>query len=208
MHFRGKARLPYYKQLLDHSTFLFPYKAMVSVFPGVSRKPFLDVRDFPELTPIRENCATIADQTSHRAHARVPVHQPIRDPTRREATTLASRYVDHIAVDRGRRQRPAAVRILDDDGGPLFAPQLTTGRDVDAEQAVLLLLLVKTEGVRAPTDDRDAGIAATDLDRPARFVRTDRPSSPTPVNSPPRRADRISTAVLSTFAELQAGWYR
>jgi beta-hydroxylase len=40
VHFRGKARLPFYKQLLDHSTFLFPYNAMVYVFSGVSRKPF------------------------------------------------------------------------------------------------------------------------------------------------------------------------
>jgi aspartyl/asparaginyl beta-hydroxylase (cupin superfamily) len=29
VHFRGKARLPFYKQLLDHSTLLFPCSAMV-----------------------------------------------------------------------------------------------------------------------------------------------------------------------------------
>jgi beta-hydroxylase len=60
VHFRGTARLPFHKQLLDHSTFLLPYNIWVYLFSGVTRQPILDAKDFPELVRMRENWEVIA----------------------------------------------------------------------------------------------------------------------------------------------------
>jgi len=46
----------------DHSTFLAPYNCLVYLFSATARKPILDVADFPELRPLRDNWRTIRDE--------------------------------------------------------------------------------------------------------------------------------------------------
>ena len=54
VHFRGRARLPFYKQLFDHSTFLAPYNCLVYLFSGVANRPVLEAADFPQLATLRD----------------------------------------------------------------------------------------------------------------------------------------------------------
>jgi beta-hydroxylase len=62
VHFRGKVRLKFMRQLLDHSTFLAPYNLFVYLFSKVPNKPMLDINGFPELLPLRNNWETIRDE--------------------------------------------------------------------------------------------------------------------------------------------------
>ncbi len=62
VHFRGKVRHKFMRQLGDHSTFLAPYNAFVYLFSKVSNKPILDIDGFPELLPLRENWQIIRDE--------------------------------------------------------------------------------------------------------------------------------------------------
>lgn len=63
VHFRGKVRFQLFRQLTNFSTFLAPYSALMYLFSKVPTKPILDARkDFPELTPLRENWRVIRDE--------------------------------------------------------------------------------------------------------------------------------------------------
>jgi len=62
VHFRGRDRLIFRRQVTDHSTFLAPYNCLVYFFSGVPTTPILDVEDFPELRPLRDNWQTIRDE--------------------------------------------------------------------------------------------------------------------------------------------------
>jgi beta-hydroxylase len=62
IHFRGEKRYGLGKQLTDHSTFFAPYNSLIYMFSGVSTKPVLDVREFPELAPLQENWETIREE--------------------------------------------------------------------------------------------------------------------------------------------------
>jgi len=62
VHFRGRERLSFQRQLTDHSTFLAPLNALLYVSSNVPARPILDVKDFPELAPLRENWTTIRDE--------------------------------------------------------------------------------------------------------------------------------------------------
>ena len=62
VHFRGKVRLKFMRQLLDHSTFLAPYNLFVYLFSKVPNKPMLDINGFTELLPLRNNWETIRDE--------------------------------------------------------------------------------------------------------------------------------------------------
>lgn len=55
VHFRGRVRLKFARQVTDHSTFTAPYNALVYLFSRAPNRPFLDVRDFPELEAITAN---------------------------------------------------------------------------------------------------------------------------------------------------------
>jgi beta-hydroxylase len=59
VHYRGRVRLSFRRQLTDHSTFLAPYNALVYLFSSVSATPVLDVEQFPEVAPLRANWQTI-----------------------------------------------------------------------------------------------------------------------------------------------------
>lgn len=60
IHFRGKVRLRFMRQLTEHSGLFAPYNSLMYLFSKVPTTPFLDVNRFPELAPLRENWETIA----------------------------------------------------------------------------------------------------------------------------------------------------
>jgi beta-hydroxylase len=62
VHFRGRVRHRFSRQLTDHSTLFAPINALLYAFSAVPNKPFLDVRRFPELDRLRENWQAIRDE--------------------------------------------------------------------------------------------------------------------------------------------------
>jgi beta-hydroxylase len=62
IHYRGKVKHRFTRQLSDHSTVLAPYNALMYLFSALPSKPFLDVDEFPELTKLRDNWETIRDE--------------------------------------------------------------------------------------------------------------------------------------------------
>ena len=62
VHLRGRVRLPFYRQLFNHSTLLAPYNVLAYLFSAVPRKPILQVSDFPTLDPLRDNWQVIRDE--------------------------------------------------------------------------------------------------------------------------------------------------
>ena len=62
VHFRGKARLRFSRQLTDHSTFTAPYNTLVYLASRAPPRPFLDPADFPELKPLAENWQVFRDE--------------------------------------------------------------------------------------------------------------------------------------------------
>lgn len=64
IHFRGRVRHKFFRQLTDHSTFLAPYNVLVYVFSKVPTKPRLDPKDFPELNPLQDNWQTIREEAA------------------------------------------------------------------------------------------------------------------------------------------------
>jgi len=64
VHFRGRVRHRFVRQLTDHSTFLAPYNVLMYAFSGVPNEPFVDVERFPELARLRENWEGIRDEAA------------------------------------------------------------------------------------------------------------------------------------------------
>lgn len=62
IHFRGRVRHRFTRQLTDHSTFLAPYNALMYMFSGVPARPYLPLEDFPELKLLGDNWRTIRDE--------------------------------------------------------------------------------------------------------------------------------------------------
>ncbi len=62
VHFRGKDRLKFARQLTDHSTFTAPYNALVYLFSGVPNRAYYDADAFPELTTLTANWEMIRDE--------------------------------------------------------------------------------------------------------------------------------------------------
>lgn len=62
VHFRGKVRHKFTRQLTDHSTLMAPYNALMYLFSAVPNTPVQDVNDFPELLKVRENWEMIRDE--------------------------------------------------------------------------------------------------------------------------------------------------
>lgn len=55
IHFRGKVRLPFMRQLFDHSSFMAPINLFMHVFSKVPSKPYLELDQFKELEPLQQN---------------------------------------------------------------------------------------------------------------------------------------------------------
>ena len=62
VHFRGKIRHRFTRQLTDHSTILAPLNALLYAFSAVPNRPLLDLDQFPELGSLRANWQTIRDE--------------------------------------------------------------------------------------------------------------------------------------------------
>jgi beta-hydroxylase len=62
IHFRGKVKLKFMRQLSDHSTFVSPYNCLMYLFSAVPNKPVQDIERFPDLAPLRDNWETIRDE--------------------------------------------------------------------------------------------------------------------------------------------------
>jgi len=62
VHFRGRVRHKFYRQLIDHSAFLAPYNTLVYLLSAVPAKPIIDIRQFPELSNLRNNWRVIKDE--------------------------------------------------------------------------------------------------------------------------------------------------
>ena len=62
VHFRGKERLRFERQLTEHSGLLSPLNCIFYAFSSVPKDPILDPADFPELAPLKENWETIRDE--------------------------------------------------------------------------------------------------------------------------------------------------
>ncbi|HWU69321.1 MAG TPA: aspartyl/asparaginyl beta-hydroxylase domain-containing protein [Stenotrophobium sp.] len=62
VHFRGKVRHRFQRQLLDHSTVMAPYNMFVYWRSAVPNTPMQDVSRFPQLALLRDNWQTIRDE--------------------------------------------------------------------------------------------------------------------------------------------------
>ncbi|HWE46328.1 MAG TPA: aspartyl/asparaginyl beta-hydroxylase domain-containing protein [Caulobacteraceae bacterium] len=62
VHYRGRVRLKFLRQVTDHSTFTAPYNALVYLFSKVPTRPFLPADDFPDLAPLNEAWATVREE--------------------------------------------------------------------------------------------------------------------------------------------------
>ena len=52
IHFRGRVRLPFGRQLFDHSSFMAPINIFMHFFSRVPSTPYLPVSEFKELAPL------------------------------------------------------------------------------------------------------------------------------------------------------------
>src|SRR3954470_149631 len=59
VHYRGRVRHGFFRQLTDHSTLMAPYNALMYLFSGVPNRPYVEVDRFPELRTLKENWQTI-----------------------------------------------------------------------------------------------------------------------------------------------------
>jgi len=62
VHFRGRVRHKFHRQLTDHSTIIAPYNAIMYGFSAVPNRPFVDVSQFPELKPLQDNWRMIREE--------------------------------------------------------------------------------------------------------------------------------------------------
>jgi beta-hydroxylase len=62
IHLRGRERFRFTRQLFNHSTLLAPYNALVFLFSGVPAKAFQDVKQFPDLAPLRDNWMVLREE--------------------------------------------------------------------------------------------------------------------------------------------------
>jgi beta-hydroxylase len=62
VHFRGKVRHKFWRQLLDHSTIMAPYNCFVYATSAVPNKPYIGLDHFPDLKPLQDNWQTIREE--------------------------------------------------------------------------------------------------------------------------------------------------
>jgi beta-hydroxylase len=62
VHFRGKVRLGFWRQVSDHSTIMAPYNVLMYLFSAVPNRPILHQESLPELTLLRHNWQLIREE--------------------------------------------------------------------------------------------------------------------------------------------------
>lgn len=62
IHFRGRDRHRFLRQLSDHSTLMAPINCIMYAFSAVPARPFVPAEAFPELSHLRDNWEAIRDE--------------------------------------------------------------------------------------------------------------------------------------------------
>ncbi|WP_026075612.1 lipid A hydroxylase LpxO [Noviherbaspirillum massiliense] len=62
VHFRGRVRLPFFRQLFDHSSIMAPINMFMHAFSGVRNSPFLPTSDFRDLELLEKNWEIIREE--------------------------------------------------------------------------------------------------------------------------------------------------
>lgn len=62
VHFRGRERLGFKRQLLDHSGFFAPYNVLLYLFSAVPARPYPDRSEFAYMDPVREQWRMVRDE--------------------------------------------------------------------------------------------------------------------------------------------------
>lgn len=62
VHLRGKVRLPFLRQVVNHSAWFAPYNSLMYLNSSVPSKPYLDRERFPELDKLRDNWQMIREE--------------------------------------------------------------------------------------------------------------------------------------------------
>lgn len=62
VHYRGKVRYKFFRQLTDHSSFMAPVNSMMYLFSSIPHRPYLSVADFPQLAMLRNNWKKIREE--------------------------------------------------------------------------------------------------------------------------------------------------
>src|SRR5512135_553505 len=62
VHYRGRVRHGFLRQLTDHSSLMAPYNALMYLFSAVPNRPYVDVARFPQLKPLQDNWQTLRDE--------------------------------------------------------------------------------------------------------------------------------------------------
>jgi beta-hydroxylase len=65
VHLRGRTRLRFDRQLVDHSAIFAPYNLLMYAFSAVPARPILDRRGFPQLDLLQANWQVIRDEALH-----------------------------------------------------------------------------------------------------------------------------------------------
>lgn len=62
VHYRGKVRYRFWRQLSDHSTFTAPLNGFMYLFSRVPNTPYLRPETFPELAILQKNWLVIREE--------------------------------------------------------------------------------------------------------------------------------------------------
>ena len=62
VHYRGKVRYKFFRQLTDHSTFMAPINMPMYALSGVENKPYINSSNFPQLSLLKDNWQIIRDE--------------------------------------------------------------------------------------------------------------------------------------------------
>lgn len=77
VHFRGRARLPLLRQMVNYSALFTPYNSLMYLFSSTPSRPYLQRQDFPELDLLRDNWQVIRDEAMalfNEGHIRAALH--------------------------------------------------------------------------------------------------------------------------------------
>lgn len=64
VHLRGRKRLKFGRQLVDHSGLFAPYNVLMYAFSAVKAQPILERAKFPQLDPLRDHWQTIRTEAT------------------------------------------------------------------------------------------------------------------------------------------------
>jgi len=62
VHYRGRVRHGFFRQLSDHSSLMAPFNVLMYMFSAVPNKAFIDTSLFPQLAALEANWQTIRDE--------------------------------------------------------------------------------------------------------------------------------------------------